>query len=286
MQRKTILLFVCLLLFASILLLVFLQANLTIDDKSIQISHTFAPTESLIAYQPITLTPVPTDPNWETTVSFEHTALAQYTANPQFAISSTPYFAQIIYNDLIRNLTEIPYPVRGYWYDPAWLTATLDPNILVPCTQVLETRELHETSDVLLNAINSQLVIPVLMTAQSTGLSMCSPQNDFFPVYSSMSILIESSEAPLLNPERVKEVLRLLVDNRDKMTYVALNPRIVIWVTSDLDDTNFSCCTVVFDTDLDAVIAALDASYEGDAFIAALGGYSPEANHATPLPTN
>lgn len=41
------------------------------------------------------------------TVAFEDTAVAIFTRNPTLALSSTPYFAEIIYNNVLRNLTQV-----------------------------------------------------------------------------------------------------------------------------------------------------------------------------------
>src|SRR5689334_23378796 len=52
------------------------------------------------------------------TLSAETTAIAIFTKHPTLALSSTPFYAEIIFNEVVRNLTEIPFPVRGYYLYP------------------------------------------------------------------------------------------------------------------------------------------------------------------------
>jgi hypothetical protein len=53
------------------------------------------------------------DPNEVATVSSERTAIAIFTQNPTLALSSTPFYAEIIFNDVVHNLTEVPFPNRN-----------------------------------------------------------------------------------------------------------------------------------------------------------------------------
>ncbi len=47
-------------------------------------------------------------PNLESTLQYEKTALAVFTENPTLALSSTPFYAEIIYNEAIRRITATP----------------------------------------------------------------------------------------------------------------------------------------------------------------------------------
>lgn len=58
------------------------------------------------------------DANIRATIGFERTAIAQFTQCPELAASMTPFYAQIIYNEVVMNLTEIPYPVRPCYLNP------------------------------------------------------------------------------------------------------------------------------------------------------------------------
>ncbi len=51
------------------------------------------------------------------TLAFEQTAIAQFTAAPEFAPSMTPFYAEIIYNNTLR--TQMHQPVPGPTHDPA-----------------------------------------------------------------------------------------------------------------------------------------------------------------------
>lgn len=57
------------------------------------------------------------------TVSFEQTAIARFTENPELASSMTPFYGAILWNEAIRQITETPvfdserecYLVADYW---------------------------------------------------------------------------------------------------------------------------------------------------------------------------
>jgi hypothetical protein len=219
------------------------------------------PTEELVA-NPTSVAFAPTDPNIVATVAAERTAVAIFTQNPTLALSSTPFYAEIIFNEVIRNLTEIPIPRRAYYIDPLSLTVTPTPGR--GCLTVVSTWTDYESGQLLEDAIKPMVDMPVSVGVVSNGVSSCK-----FP-----SIAIESRIPVFVQIEAnedsrhtvIETVLRVIVTHKNKLSQVSRNPEINIFLPSPNP-------TLAVLTNFDAAYDALNRGLNNEDLIEALGGY-------------
>lgn len=223
------------------------------------------------AVSPAMVTPgaTGTDANYIATVAFEDTAVAIFTLNPTLALSSTPYFAEIIYNDVLRNImTEVPYPRRPCYLDPTiaptYLSQAIPPEI---CGTMLATPSTgyEEYSRLVGQLISARIKGTISLT--TVGYYMMNTDEPFVPVYSKVYVdieLISLQDHATVN-DQLTRMVSFLVENWDSIEFAARNSEIYLQFVAPDGSSNTS---FTFDQLLDAYVRGLT----GDNLLKALGG--------------
>jgi hypothetical protein len=204
------------------------------------------------------------------TISFERTALAVFTANPTLALSSTPFYAEIIYDEVVRNLTEIPSPQRYYYILPtpsAGSTSipqsenTFDQS----CVTVISTMSVSKAASLLTEAARHEIGDSISFGITSQGVEGCNMS--FKAVHSEISV--QANVGDKQEDQRttiIEAILRLIINRRDRLEYVAINPQILIFLSPE-------STTPSINTYYDIVSDAIKQDLTGEALIEAVRGY-------------
>lgn len=140
-------------------------------------------------------------PQTNATVDFESTAVALFTANPRYSLSSTPYYAEILYNQAIYQLTQTP---------------TIDRSGLTPnCSLVADFREIRDLSDIVMQSFDNQSISIFMRTFTSGVWGVDANCSEFFPVFTRIRIWVEmdgNGSASLVS-ETVANIIRLINEN-------------------------------------------------------------------------
>jgi hypothetical protein len=206
--------------------------------------------------------------NEQVTVETERTAIAIFTQNPTLALSSTPFYAQIIYNEIERNLTEVPFPNRPCFLDPT--NAPLHPATPIDeCGPFIATvveadaaRELVE----LMQEVNIEGTAGVT----SYGVEQINESGDppFVAVRSGLgfAIPVDTTSNQSLLIEIIEKLTDLVVQNWVNLEYVSTNAEIYIQFAGSDD-------SVAIYTTYNALHQAHQDRLSGEALIEALGGF-------------
>ncbi len=227
--------------------------------------------------------------SYQSTVNAERTAIAVFTQNPTLALSSTPYYAEIIYNEVVRNLTEVPYPVRGSYLGPVTAThmarlltttPTSTPVAVISamttpmqrCTTTISTHVLSDLSREIILLLEQQ-EIEARVSVTSLGVegidTACTipfqPVRSRFQIY----IKVESIDDTSQLTELTVGVLAVTQEKWDNMEYVSNNSVISIY----FDDGDGG---KLFTTTHDAMVEAYEDGLQGDNLIETLGGFAED----------
>jgi len=166
------------------------------------------------------------DPQELPTIEAARTALAIFTQSPELALSSTPFYGEIIYHEVLRNLTEIPFPSRPCYLYPENVPEN-------PATRVSECGPFIATV-VLSDATNTMMELmrkaDIEGTAgiESTGLEQV--DTPFLAIESRLgfAITIDTiSNRPLLLTT-LSNFVDFLMQNWDELKDVSTNATIFI----------------------------------------------------------
>jgi hypothetical protein len=241
-------------------------------------------TPSMNSSDQTTTLPASPDSSGSETRNFEGTAIAVFTQNPTLALSSTPGFAQIIYDDLVRQQTETPNSFRN---SPSTFAAratdssstanstqhdasAFPQTSTYKCYPVIETRELPEKADEIKSILRQQN-IEVSVTVISIGVSGLDENCEvpFEPVFTrfQFGVTAESVADESSLAELVSKIIATAIDNQqpnDQTTM--LNGAINIFF--DANDGH-----VRLDTDLPSAVAFYRQRLTGFDLLEALGGF-------------
>ncbi len=209
-----------------------------------------------------------TDANIQLTVAFEDTAVAKFTENPEFVSSMTPFYAQIIYNDVLRNLTEIPFPGRPCYLDPT--DAPDNPATPVgKCGPSIVTILFGDEATELTELMNSSGIEGTL-GIESYGVQQTSDESlpPFVAVRSRTGFAIPMdtvSSETLLN-DTLNRLSDFIVQNWESLESVSTNADIYIELIGN-DGSKTLLTTYA------ALKAAKESGLEGEQLLQALGGW-------------
>ncbi|MCB9453527.1 MAG: hypothetical protein H6672_19010 [Anaerolineaceae bacterium] len=207
------------------------------------------------------------DANMRATIEFERSAIAQFTQSPDLAVSMTPFYAQIIYNEVVRNLTEIPYPVRPCYLNPTDVPENLaTPLPTDKCGPFLGTialggDELREFAD-LMNAAG------IVGTVGGDSIGLEQKNQPFIAVQSHLgfAVTIESISDQALLVNTVENLVDFALQNWDMLREVSTNAEIYIQLTAS-DGSKWIITTY------DSLVMAKRSNLTGESLIQALGGW-------------
>jgi hypothetical protein len=164
------------------------------------------------------------------TIASERTAIAIFTQNPTLALSSTPFYGQVIYNEVVRNLTEVPLPSR-----PCYLNPTNVPqNSATPiseCGPFITTQLLGDEPRKIM-ALMEKAGIVGTVGIESYGLEGInnSDKRGFIAVQSKMGVSISLdtiTDQQLIN-DTVTNLTDILIQSWEQLKYVSNNATISI----------------------------------------------------------
>ncbi|MBZ0279758.1 MAG: hypothetical protein K8L97_03390 [Anaerolineae bacterium] len=194
--------------------LAFLMGQLPLVDTTTQQFKT-SPSPSILV-----------DPQELPTIEAERTALAIFTQSPELALSSTPFYGEIIYHEVLRNLTEVPFPSR-----PCYLYAENVPEN--PATRVndcgpfIATVVLSDATNTMMGLM-SEAGIEGTAGIESTGLQQVDASFLAVESHLGFAITIDAiSNRPLLLTA-ISNFVDFLMQNWDKLEYVSTNATIFI----------------------------------------------------------
>lgn len=205
------------------------------------------------------------------TIEAERTAIAVFTQSPALALSSTPFYAEIIYREVLRNLTEIPFPRRPCYLDPT--TAAMNPTTpIAECGPFIATIVLSEEATELMNLM-SMAGINGTVGIESTGLQGID-QTDLIPFVAVQSRLgFALPVDTIANSEELSSLLTsvavLLVEHWEQIDYVSTKAEIWIEFMSDTG-SRFILTTYA------ALLHAYQDGLRGESLVAAVGGLQDE----------
>lgn len=193
-----------------------------------------------LAYGVLQQSNIPTTSNsYAQTVAVERTAIAMFTLNPALALSSTPGFAEIIYNSVLRNLTEVPDPPRPCYLDPTLLASGLATPI-GDCKPFIESVSISDgflEEYMSLNKALSDLGIQGNVNLLLRGLSAINDADysGFTAVYSKLYVSVDTTsiEDTTALAEILKRLLDFIIGQWDSMRYITANAEISIAFISD-----------------------------------------------------
>ena len=203
------------------------------------------------------------------TIEAERTAIAIFTQNPTLALSSTPFYAQIIYNEVIRNLTEVPLPSR-----PCYLNPTNVPqNSATPiseCGPFIATQLLGDEPRKIM-ALMEKAGIVGTVGIESYGLEGInnSDKRAFVAVQSKIGVSISVptfTDQKLIN-DTLTNLTDMLIQNWEQLKYVSNNATISI-VFSAHGQTKSILTTYA------ALYEAHKSGLNGEILIQAIGGFT------------
>jgi hypothetical protein len=205
------------------------------------------------------------------TVAAERTAIAIFTQNPTLALSSTPFYAQIIYNEVERNLTEIPFPSR-----PCYLSPTNVPgNPATPideCGPFIATGGIDDAARELVELMQ-EVSIEGTAGVVSNGVEQIDKSGNppFVAVQSTLgfAIAVDTISNRLLMIEIIEKLTDIIIENWANLEYVSTNAEIYV----QLNGSDGSAEVL---TTYDALYQAHEAGLRGDNLIEALGGFTED----------
>jgi hypothetical protein len=201
------------------------------------------------------------------TIEAERTAIAIFTQNPTLALSSTPFYAQIIYDDVMRNLTEIPLPKR-----PCYLSPTNVPqNLAMPITECgpfIATMMLGDEPRKIM-AIMEKVGIKGTVGVESYGLEGINQSDNelFVAVQSRVGVLIHLntiSDQQLIN-DTLKRVTDILIENWEPVRHISTNAKISIAMSDGSRNKSILTTYMILNE-------AYKNHLENDALVQSLGG--------------
>ena len=203
------------------------------------------------------------------TIEAERTSIAIFTQNPTLALSSTPFYAEIIYKDVIRNLTEMPLPNRSCYLSPTNVPSGSTAPIN-ECGPFIATRLLADEPRETMRLME-EVGIEGTVGIESYGLEQInnSDNRSFVAVQSRMGISInvdEITDQKLIN-DIVKSLVDILVQHWNQLSYVSTNATILIEIKGS-DQSKW------IDTTYTTLYEAHENSLEGENLIQAIGGFT------------
>lgn len=222
--------------------------------------------------QPLQTSPSPTKTR-ETvqlsTIEIERTAIAVFTQNPTLALSSTLFYAEIIYNEVMRNLTEIPSPKRNCYLNPTNVPANPSTPI-AECGPFIVTILFGDEARELIELMK-KAGIEGTVGIESTGLQQIDKSDaaPFVAVQSRLGFAITvetiNNREALVNT--ITKLVDFLVKNWGRMTYVSTNAEILIELKGS--DGSRSILTTYT-----ALSEAHQSGLTGESLIEAIGNFS------------
>lgn len=212
------------------------------------------------------------DANMRATIEFERTAIAQFTQSPDLAVSMTSFYAQIIYNEVVRNLTEIPYPVRPCHLNPTDVPENLaTPLPIDKCGPFLATLGLG--SDELREFTDLMDAAGIVGTVGGDSIGWEQKNQPFIAVQSHLgfAITIESISDQVLMTDTVENLVDFALQNWDTLKMVSTNAEIYIQLTAS--DGNKWLITTY-----DSLVTAKRSNLTGESLIQALDGWQDVDN--------
>jgi hypothetical protein len=211
--------------------------------------------------------PSTSNPNEAGTVAFERTAIAIFTQNPTLALSSTPFYAEIIYNEVLRNLTEVPLPRRN-----CYLVATSAPGNSVlshfECGALVATIMLGDDARILMELMN-EAGIEGTIGGESTGvegIDEAGGNRPFVAVQSRLgfAITVETIGDQTLLGNMISQITDILNQNWSSLKYVASNAE--VYIQFDGSDGSKYVSTMY-----DTLKQVYERNLKGQALIQAIG---------------
>ncbi|MEZ4671436.1 MAG: hypothetical protein R3E39_26330 [Anaerolineae bacterium] len=249
-----------------VLVIVFSLTTKPVNERSLStVSPEFAgesPTDSSLA-----------------TVNSERTAIAVFTQNPTLALSSTPFYAEIIYNEIIRNLTEIPYPPRSYYItsvptisalatkspsNDAMLTSQASNVNDVSCITVISTWALGDQSRALINMLQKEENINSTVNVVSLGVEGLDKdcRIPFQAVQSriQVSIVLSDVDNNFTTLEILMKITGFLVRKWNSIQYISKRADILIYISGAEGAKTFA-------TNYDAMLNAVTENLSDEALL-------------------
>jgi hypothetical protein len=241
---------------------------------------------------------ITTTPTSYQTMMAEHTLIAIFTQNPTLALSSTPFFAEVIFNQIVRDKTLTPYVYSSpeprtplptpdlnltttaiinelFLGTPratqAPLLYTYTPRPTLRCHPSINTWALSELSFHLQDLLLER-GIRAYVHVSSTGVEGIDQKCEipFQAVYSQIGIRVLDQDIENINKitENTVMIISLLVSEREKMEYVSEN-RTTIFIEFEEDPD-----LLYLVTDYQSIIQGYEQGLTGDDLINMLGGYN------------
>lgn len=207
------------------------------------------------------------------TIDAEHTAIAIFTQNPTLALSSTPFYAEIIFNNVLRNLTQIPFPSRPCYLDPTNVPANLATPIS-ECGPFVATIMLSDQPRELMGLMEKAgLTGTVGITSDGLEAINESDNRPFVAVRShfGFAITVDTVTNQTLLNTSLLTLADIIVNNINSLDYVSTNADIYIEFQGK-DGTKLITTTY---TDL---YQAYENGFSGNDLIQALGGFTDKTN--------
>lgn len=206
-------------------------------------------------------TPYPSESDtqlYQSTTSFEKTAIAVFTQNPTLALSSTPFYAEIIFDDTLRQITETPY--HGALTIPS----------TSKCSPALSNIVLSELSGKIMQMLKSRNIDARVLVVSSGVEGIDSDcRIPFQAVHSRIDVGVDLEN--LDDNSRLTDlgsrILDFLMGYWDKMEDVAKKCDILVSFHSGEDNISMN-------TSYDALVRAYTNGLRGDALVASLGGFT------------
>lgn len=191
-------------------------------------------------------------PDTSATVAFERTAIARFTENPESAEMMTPYYGEILWNEVIRQITETPifdpdrecYPVGDFW----------------------QLRELSDSIEIGLAEVD----IPVISEAWVNVVWNTNVCDEFLIVENTIRIWVQE----LIEPEsdefdvQLISILEVFLSETENATDISPVPvTIELGIYFDAANSRF-----FIETNRLVVSRALENGLSGEPLIESLGG--------------
>ncbi|MFN8371917.1 MAG: hypothetical protein U0694_03450 [Anaerolineae bacterium] len=234
----------------------------------------------------------PDIPGTETTIA-ERTAIAIFTQNPTLALSSTPFFAEIIYNETIRLITATP----GYWNSErlaafqrmtvtseALMTTSPTPAPPLVLTSYLTTTPtlnyhcepaigLHDLGDFVEHMVYTLYEVNLETSVYAATRDIHGiDQACIIPPQPVVTVIVVSIDVETISylprlSEMTAHVLQAILDNQVYLDYVSTRQA---RVTINFRTPNE---TIYITADYFVALQAYNDGLRGDALVEALGGF-------------
>jgi hypothetical protein len=202
------------------------------------------------------ITPIPPSPTLNATKIFEHTAIARFTENPEWALSSTPYYGDILYNHAMDFFIVTPtlppsQPTPECWLYAAYINmAEFSADIVETLAQSYDLAASAQTFNYPLYNISN--CDDYLLVKNRISIGILSPE------------LVDSAHAGEMT-EQILSVLAGAIGDSEEFTDESYN--IFLYIDFTQADKHF-----ILNSNWQMASQAYEDGLEGEALLEALGG--------------